>query len=202
MLKTITAGLLALLAWSMTPAHAATIDYKKFTGECKDPCYFIYIDGDIERGDGQKFTDLVVSTTGNVGTVVLNSPGGAFKDGMVIAKLVHERNFATYVKSSAGCTSMCAIIWLAGDKRYYGGKAKIGFHSMSLRPLDKQGNVLKNSKGQTWNGGNALVGAFYNQLGLSDEAIMTLTDADYTSIFWLNTKNIQELGITAERFDG
>jgi len=203
MLKTITAGLLALLAWSMTPAHAATIDYKKFE-DCnhEDGCYFIYIMGDIERGDGKKFADLIASTGNKVNTVLLDSPGGSFEDGMAIAKLVRERNFATSVRPDRECTSMCAIIWIAGNKRYYASKAKIGFHSMSWWPVDQQGNITKNGKGRTWNAGNALVGAFFSQLGLNDQAIMALTDADFSNMFWLNTKNLKELGITAQRFDG
>jgi hypothetical protein len=129
----------------------------------------------------------------------LNSPGGSFVDGMAIAKFVHERGFRTDVDNSDECTSMCAIIWLAGSKRYYGGKAKIGFHSMSTVWVDNQGNRIEGRQRTAYNAGNALVGAFYNQLGLSDEAIAALTDANFNSMFYINTKRLEELGITAKR---
>jgi hypothetical protein len=198
MLKTITAGLLALLAWSMTPAHAADIGVKKFN-DCNEMtnCSFIYVWGWIEDGDGKKFADLVANNTGQVKAVLLDSPGGSFEDGMVMAKLVREHKFYTSVRKDWLCTSMCAIIWIAGSDRYYGGKTKIGFHSIANVQVDKQGSPIKGGKKTPFNGGNALVGAFFYQLGLSEKAIETLTDADPTSIFWLNTKRLEELGIKA-----
>jgi hypothetical protein len=199
MLKTITAGLLALLAWSMTAAHAADIGSKKFADcdESKEACYFIHIWGWIQDGDAKKFTDLVVSTTGKVGTILLDSPGGSFEDGMAIAKLVRERNFITSVRKDWECTSMCAIIWIAGSKRYYGGKTKIGFHSIASVPVDKQGSPIKGGKRVPFNGGNALVGAFFYKLGLNEKAIEVLTDAAPTSMYYLTTKRLEELGIKA-----
>jgi hypothetical protein len=202
MLKTITAGLLALLAWSMTPAHAADISFNR---ECKNGtinevrCGFIYINGEIKDGDGKKFLDVAASAIGKTDYLYLTSPGGSFEDGMEIAKYVHQHNFRTGVVADHICTSMCAIIWLAGNQRTYGGKTRIGFHSMSTIPMDRQGNRIKNGKRTPYNAGNALVGAFFNQLGLNYEAIAALTDADPTSMFYLNTKRINELGIIAER---
>jgi len=204
MLKTITAGLLALLAWSVTPAHAAEIGTNKFT-DCDESknavaCTFIYIGGELVKGDGQKFTDLVQRLTVKVDTVLLGSPGGSFEDGMVIAKLVHQRRFATSIRKEWECTSMCAIIWLAGAQRYYSGKSKIGFHSMSTWWETNQGGK-KGVRTEAYNAGNALVGAFFYQLGLSDAAIIALTGADYKSMFYLNGKRLEELGIEATRED-
>jgi hypothetical protein len=199
MLKTITAGLLALLAWTTTPASAASINHT----ECKDGkagCYLISIAGEITEGDAKTFTDLVQNKSITSAVVYLNSPGGDFEDGMAIARFVHQHNFETYVADGKECISMCAIIWVAGSIRYYTGKAIIGFHSISLTAVDKQGNRIKGSKAVPSNGGNALVGAFYSQLGLNDKAIRALTEASPYETFYLNTKNVNELGINAQRW--
>jgi hypothetical protein len=198
MLKTITAGLLALLAWTTTPASAANIVYNQQCNDGKAGCYYISIDGEIKQGDAKTFTDLILKQSVTT-AVYLNSPGGSFEEGMAIARLVHQSNLKTLVDDGDECTSMCAIIWLAGTTRYYGGKAKIGFHSIANIPVDKQGNRIKGGKATPYNAGNALVGAFYSQLGLSEKAIEALTDADPSDTFYLNTKNVEELGISAQR---
>jgi hypothetical protein len=193
MLKTITAGLLALLAWSMTPARAADIGVGKFKDSENS---YIHIWGWINKGDGKKFADLVASDA-SIKAVLLDSSGGSFEDGMVIAKLVHERKFYTSVRKDWECVSMCAIIWIAGRDRYYGAKTKIGFHSIASVPVDKQGSPVQGGTRRPFNGGNALVGAFFYQLGLSEKAIEALTDAAPTNMFYLNTRRLEELGIKA-----
>ena len=193
------AGLLALLAWTTTPASAANIVIQ----ECKDGkagCYLISIYGEIKDGDAKNFTDLVSKKSVTSAVVYLNSPGGVFEEGIAIARLVHQRNFDTYVGDGNKCMSMCAIIWLAGNIRYYTGKSTIGFHGIFTAFKDKQSNRIKGSKLLAYNAGNALVGAFYSQLGLSDKAIETLTNPAPDEAFYLNTKNIGELGINATRW--
>jgi len=51
---------------------------------------------------------------------------------------------------------------------------------------------------QPSNSGNALVGAFYNQLGLGSNAIATLTDPAPDSMYWLDKNKAVELGIQIE----
>jgi hypothetical protein len=68
-----------------------------------------------------------------------------------------------------------------------------------LAPADKQGRMMKNGKATPSSGGNAMLGAFLGQLGLSDVAIRKLTEAGPHDMFYLNNKNIGELGIAAER---
>jgi hypothetical protein len=184
----------------MTPAHAANIAYNEKCNDGTNNCKFILIEGDILRGDGKKFADVVASMANKTDRIFLNSPGGIFEEGMAIAKLVHQGNFRTVVDNSDRCMSVCAIIWIAGNQRYYYGKSAIGFHGVFTAPADKQGNI-KSGRATPWNGGNALVGAFLYQLGLNEKAIEALTDAAPESMFYLNTKNIGELGITATRLE-
>src|SRR6516164_1298631 len=60
MLKTITAGLLALLAWTTTPASAASLKYKA-CDDGKAGCYVITIAGEITKDDGKDLADFVAS---------------------------------------------------------------------------------------------------------------------------------------------
>jgi hypothetical protein len=191
MLKTITAGLLALLA-AMTHANAADITVGKFKDSENS---YVKVWGEIVDGDGKKFADALndVSVKG----VLLNSNGGSFEDGMAMAKLVYERKLWTSVRKNWECESMCAIIWIAGTVRYYGPKTKIGFHGVSTSWEVNEGNGRKGRKYEPYSAGNALVGAFFNQLGLWDIAIVALTSAKHDSMFWLNTKRLEELGIKA-----
>ena len=196
--KYLMAGLLALLL--TTPASAATFDTKPCTDGSGPGCYLMRIAGEIIPGDAKKFENLVKAKVITSGVVYLEGPGGLFEDGMAIAKLVRQRRFFTYVGEDRACMSMCAIIWVAGDTRYYTGKSTIGFHGMFTLPTDNQGNPLKGGKATPYNAGNALVGAFFNQIGLGDKAIMALTNANSDSVYYLNTNNIEELGIKAERW--
>jgi len=190
------AGLLALFV--VLPAHAANITYNEKCDDGTTNCKFILINGDIMPGDAKKFSDLMATTTTR--RLYLNSPGGLLDEGLAIAKVVHQQhNFETLVDNTDTCVSACAIIWLAGAQRAYFGKSKIGFHGVFFAASDKQGRMVQNSKTRPSSSGNAVLGAFFGRLGLSDEAITKLTEAGPDEMFYLNTKNIGELGITAVR---
>jgi hypothetical protein len=193
MLKTITAGLLALLA-AMAHAHAATITVDKFKDSDNS---FVAVWGDIVEGDDKKLADAL--NNASIQGVLLNSHGGHFQAGLAMAKLVYERKLWTSVRKDWECTSACGFIWLAGSVRYYGPKTKIGFHSVGVVYRDKQGKIISDAVAS--NSGNALVGAFYNQLGLWDVAIVALTEAAPQDMFYLNKKRLEELGIKASLDD-
>jgi len=191
------AGLLALCM--VAPAQAADIK----TAVCSDNkpgCRLIYVNGDLLFGDAKKFTNLVKEQNITNAIVYLASDGGVFDEGMAMAKLVRERRYITYVSYDTQCFSMCAIIWLAGEKRWYTGTSTIGFHGITVFPTDKEGHIKDGSKGTPSYSGNALLGAFYSRLGLQDAAIAELTEHDADHAYYLNTKNLAELGITAERW--
>jgi hypothetical protein len=190
---------LALLTSLAAPASAATIEAK----ECADHsrgCYIITINGEIGKDDGKKFQDLVEAKDVTNGMVALNSPGGELFGSLKIAYAVHEKKFTTWVGDDWHCASLCAVIWMAGSTRYYGNKAKIGFHGVYDVYVDKAGQMVKGTKPVPSSSGNALVGAFYAELGLSDKAIYTLTDAPPTSMYWLNAKTAADLQFAVERW--
>jgi hypothetical protein len=72
-----------------------------------------------------------------------------------IGSAIRRMGFDTLVLSNKTCASACALIWLAGHYRWAGPKAAIGFHAIYYG----DGNISS--------GGNALVGAYLRDLGLS-----------------------------------
>jgi hypothetical protein len=197
-MQKILAAALALGLLSST-ANAATFD----ADLCKSKtlgCYIITINGKIEPGDGDWFHNLVQSKNITRGLVALNSTGGEFEDGLAIANTIRAYRFTTWVGDNWTCTSACAVIWLAGSRRFYQGKAKIGFHGAYTVWKDKEGKLVKDAPVTSYNGGNALFGAFYSRLGLSEKAIVALTETAPDKMFWLNKANAAELGIAIEEW--
>ena len=82
---------------------------------------------------------------------------------------------------------MCGLIWLAGSTRYVGAAANIGFHGVYAA---KTGNPTAI--------GNALVGAYLRDLGLSYDSIMWMVKAPAAKMDWLTSAKAEELGIVAQ----
>ena len=86
------------------------------------------------------------------------------------------------------------MIWLAGSVRQAEKNARIGFHAAFY--ADKNGHSLGEA-----GMGNALVGAYYADLGLSDLAIVYLTKSSPNGVTWLNANQATKLAIKAELVD-
>jgi hypothetical protein len=131
-LRAIAVAMLASTLLVSSPAPAAKIKRSGTT---------IEITGPIMPGDAVPFTILIESTK-NGGTVILNSPGGALDDSINIGHLVRDHGFTTKVPEATFCFSGCALIWLAGVKREIGFGGAIGFHSATKgRGRDDEGNI-------------------------------------------------------------
>ena len=150
----------------------------------------ITIDGDLTPEDRENFLIKIAPFSG--GMVVLNSRGGAAYAGIEIGKAIRMRGFTTWVPSGSFCASACAMAWLGGTRRLMGKNALIGFHSVYR---------LDNGRPVEASSGNALYGAYLSQLGLSDRAIMFLSDATPSSMNWLRPSEAESFGITLTVFD-
>jgi hypothetical protein len=159
------------------------------------------IDGDIVEGDADKFASEVKTKDITTAIVNLNSYGGSLIDGLRIGLEIKDKKFQTFVGDDWYCVSACADMWLAGSVRYYGGaKSRIGFHGAYWLGTDKSGKPLKNAKPQPDSSGNALVGAYLRDMGLSYEAIETLTTAGPSEAFWLSVDSAKKLGIEVTKW--
>ena len=87
------------------------------------------------------------------------------------------------------CASACALAWLGGRVRLMGKDALVGFHAAYSG---------KDSQVTSW--GNALVGAYLNQLGLPSSAVVYITETPPNEIRWLSRTDARKVGIDVRYF--
>jgi uncharacterized protein len=146
----------------------------------------IYLEGRLEPADVDRFRSIAADVSG--GVVVFNSNGGSLGAGLEIGRLIHSRQFATYVGNDTTCTSSCALAWLAGSPRAMATRARVGFHA--AYSVDENGAKTESSSA------NALVGAYLNKLGFADETVEFVTNAHPNAISWLDQTLAKTYGIT------
>lgn len=160
--------------------------------EIKDSdIYLLRIIGQIVEEDGKRFKDVTQNVRKAV--VILDSPGGSVLGGLEIGRSIKSNDYVTAVPSKTLCASSCALIWLAGNKRFAEEDSFIGFHAAY---------IYKNGKPVESGSGNALVGAYLNQIGLSDKAIVFVTNAPPEGITRLSKQLSQTYGILYSSVDG
>ena len=117
---------------------------------------------------------------------MLKSKGGHLLAGLRIGEKIHEIGLETAVSYDSICTSACALAWLGGSRRLMFETSLIGFH---------QAYIQKNDIVFTSAIGNALVGAYMANLGLSYNAIAFATAARPTEVNWIEYSIGSKLGI-------
>jgi hypothetical protein len=168
----------ACIAGAM-PAEAAQFWVDKGYGFEGFPT--LYLEGDIEPGDFDKFAPLAAKLPPK-SSVALNSNGGLIREALMIGDLIRAKKLNTYALNV--CASACGLIWVAGFKRFGFVDSHIGFHS-----------AYRGDTGQVSGGANALVGAYLSRLGFSTSAIYYMTKTDPGSMEWLTLEKARELGI-------
>jgi hypothetical protein len=176
----IAAVALTLIRLSLA-ASAATITKKTLPNT---DIILLSISGQITPDDQEKFSYHIQSLHNVV--VSLDSPGGNLIAGIEIGKKIRMRDYATLVANGSHCASVCALMWLAGTRRFLEPNAAVGFHAAY---------VLQNGKAAETGVGNALVGAYLTNLGLEENAVVYITQASPDEITWLHEKAARELGI-------
>ena len=115
-------------AWTR---HAVDYDGGRFViAASQQRACLIALRGLITRDALFKF-DAVLAKTAELGCerpwLMLESPGGALRDGIALGREVHFRQLRTITR--ADCASACALIFLGGSERVLvGTRARIGLH--------------------------------------------------------------------------
>ena len=95
--------------------------------------------GDIKEGDFSQLKSHFKAKEPIVG-FDLSSGGGILEEGLRIADLTRRKKLIVYVEE---CNSVCADIFFAAAKRYYGSNSKIGVHAVSnYRDIEDVGSKL------------------------------------------------------------
>jgi hypothetical protein len=182
--RTVCVAFLSLFAASA--AAAATIEVQH--PDSGPP--LVLISGEFEFSDVGAFSAAVAPLSKAM--VTFASDGGALLAGIRIGTLIREKRFATLVADGATCASACAIAWLGGEKRFVGRGANVGFHAAYV--LKAGGAVAESAPG------NAVLGAYLDRLGLSEDAIRYVTDAEPSTIHWMSTIEAAEHGIVVAQW--
>jgi hypothetical protein len=150
-----------------------------------DPTHaLVAVDGRFEGGDEIKFRTEVGRLTKAV--VVFNSDGGDLQAGIEIGKTIRLKSFATAVLNGFRCASSCAFAWLGGSPRFMDRGAQIGFHAAY---------TFSGGRASESGVGNALVGSYLTQIGLSETAVVYITRAAPTQLTLLTLQDAQRIGI-------
>jgi hypothetical protein len=76
----------------------------------------IRLDGTIEENDSKKLSQkLRLFELTEQPTLCLNSSGGSYEEGLIIAELIVNRRLSTAVDADATCLSACVIVFLSGN---------------------------------------------------------------------------------------
>jgi hypothetical protein len=182
-------------AWSLAvaivgpaaPSYAA--DISAIPGTNGGPA-IILVRGDLAIGDDKAFANVALAHSSAI--VALNSNGGLLLPGLEIGKAIRLKGFTTVVPEGFQCASACALAWLAGTPRFLSPNGRVGFHAAYL---ESDGRQMPTSTG------NALVGAYLNQLNLPTSAVIFVTSAPPEDMRWLSLDDAQRNGIEARKFD-
>lgn len=147
----------------------------------------ILMNGGVTKGDAQHFADTVETLGGAHATLSVSGPGGLVNEALDIGAQVREHRFATMVSSQAECYSACALIWLAGPRRYLSPDSIIGVHA-AFRTND-------NDTAEESGVANARIGAFLNMIGLPLDAITYITTAPPDATLPITPAIARNLGI-------
>jgi hypothetical protein len=180
----------ALIVCLCIPFSTKAAEFTKSPPPKADGPDLIFIVGDFTLGDEKKFINVALNSTNAI--VVFESPGGNLIASIEIGKAIHLKGFATFVPDTVQCSSACALAWLGGRVRYMSNTARVGFHAVYV---ENSGQAAVSSAG------NALVGAYLNQLGLPTSAIIYITGAPPQGMQWLNFMDAQKYGIDVRPFN-
>ncbi|MDO9525969.1 MAG: hypothetical protein Q7J57_10625, partial [Gemmobacter sp.] len=143
------------------------------------------VSGPFNKGDDQALVRALLTTPDAI--VVFDSPGGNLMAGLGMGRALRLQSATTVVDTNGTCASACALAWLGGVRRLMDASARVGFHAAYF--VDTSGNSVETGSG------NALVGAYLNQLGLSDKAVYYITQAAPAEMQWLSADDADALGI-------
>src|SRR5262249_21057478 len=156
-----------------------------------DPAHaWVAIEGRFEAGDEIKFRTEVGRLTKAV--VAFNSDGGNLQAGIEIGKMIRLKSFGTAVLNDLRCASSCVFAWLGGSPRFMERGAQIGFHTAY---------TVNEGRASESGVGNALVGSYLTQIGLSETAVVYITKAAPTQMTFLTLQDAGHIGIEVLPFE-
>lgn len=159
--------------------------------EQRDGYDLIHISGEIVEADVALFQRIALGSEDAI--VVLDSSGGYLDPALKIGEIIRLKGFGTVVGNNQVCTSSCALIWVAGAKRFLTPTSRIGFHASY---------TVSNGNASETGLGNALVGRYLTLLNLPEKAIAFATSASPDQMSWIDPFRPGPSGIDFELLAG
>jgi hypothetical protein len=151
---------------------------------------FVAIDGEIQSDDGRRFEQIEQKITRDHPKYVivgLSGPGGNLIAGLRIGTTIHEHGWATAVGDDKTCDSVCGYIWIAGAPRIVSKTSHIGFHAAYNAATQRETGP-----------GNAVLGGYLTNMGLSYDAIAYLTTPGPAQMTYLSAEAAAKYGIATD----
>lgn len=139
----------------------------------------IDVRGQLERSDVEKLRAMPPEHA----VVSLDSPGGGAMVGIMMGRIILQRGYDT--KVVGGCESACALIWVAGARRFMGPDAKIGLHAAWV--LDQTGRKVP------FPVVNNMIRSYIHSIGLGDPVYAMMEQEE---IRWLTKADADRTGIS------
>jgi hypothetical protein len=177
-----------LTAIIVAPQAVAAAEVSVIASEPNNPA-IISVIGRLEFGDEKQFIKIALIYSDAI--VLFRSDGGNLHAGIELGRAIRLKGFKILVPDDVRCASACALAWLGGQTRFMSDRALVGFHAAYM---EKGGIRVETGVG------NALAGAYLNQLGLSSSAVEYITQADPQSMTWLTFNDAVAHGIDVRRF--
>ena len=150
---------------------------------------FVDVFGELALDDVKTFQDAVRGLTDRDKIIVsLNGPGGE-AIALQIGELIRLSGMKTYVAPNGTCESVCAFIWLAGNPRYAGTGANIGFHGVYNQNTGLPGKF------------NLITATYLGYLGFAYDAILWMLDVPPMAMHMLTLKSAKQYSISFEALD-
>lgn len=101
---------------------------------------FIYISGNIEKGDMRTVASLPIKWEKTV--VLLNSDGGSAFDAITISAFLKTKGVFTAVLPEHKCLTECALIWLSGTNKFLSNSSSVGFKNSSFILNEEEEQII------------------------------------------------------------
>jgi len=166
---------------STVPAKAAT--FVRITEQNQT---LIALTGEIMLGDAEKFRDLL-SQSGGINAVKLDSPGGNLVASIALAKLARSQGLSTIIGPNAVCASSCVLIFAAGREKFADRESFIGVHGVA----DKGGEETPDARAAT-----LAFARYVRDLGAPPSVIHKLVSTPPYEIVALTLADLRGMGAT------
>ena len=138
--------------------------------------------GDIKEGDFAQLKSHFRRKEAIIG-YDLSSDGGVFEEGLRIADLTRRKRLTVYVADE--CNSVCADVFFAAAKRYFGPNSKIGVHAVSnYRDIEDVGSKVLTIK----------LARLWAEQGIPNSAIGKMVATRPETITYLDRADLSGLG--------